>query len=170
MKSKIFQSNFNTFFGDIKLYADDNYLLFVELPKSSQNQKLKNTYETEIVDKKNQVLLKAGSELEEYFKGKLRSFSTPLNFEYEKPLSVKVYKILRENVPFGELIAYKNLSDLSNIKNGARFIGNLMANNKFPIFIPCHRVIKSNGEVGGYSASSNIKLKLINFERMCLSK
>lgn len=168
---KIFNSKTFTFLGDVNLYADDNNLLFVELPDCNLSSKLKYLlYKSELTFKKNDIILKAEEELEKYFRGELRTFTIPIKFINETKLSIKVLKTLIKKVPFGKLISYKELSELSNIKNGARFIGNVMSKNNLPIFVPCHRVIKSNGEIGGYSTSIDIKLKLINFERMCSSK
>ena len=73
------------------------------------------------------------------------------------------------NIQFGETISYKKLSELAGIKNGARFVGNTMARNFFPIFIPCHRVINSNGIIGSYSAGKKIKKFLLQHEKV-LSK
>ena len=76
----------------------------------------------------------------------------------------KIYHELK-NVGFGETVSYKDLSIRAGLRNASRFVGNTMAKNRFPIFIPCHRVILSNGNVGSYSAGRSIKRFLLEHER-----
>jgi len=68
------------------------------------------------------------------------------------------------NVPFGKTISYKELADVSGFPNGSRFAGNTMAKNLFPLFIPCHRVIKTDGNLGNYSGGIEKKRYLLEFE------
>ncbi len=69
-------------------------------------------------------------------------------------------------VGFGETVSYKELSERSGIRNGARFVGNAMARNLFPILVPCHRVINSNGAMGNYSGGKEIKKFLLQHENV----
>lgn len=79
----------------------------------------------------------------------------------------KVYDELVK-IKFGKTISYKELSEKAGIKNGARFVGNTMARNFFPIFIPCHRVVNSNGVIGNFSAGKEIKRFLLQHEKVLL--
>jgi len=89
----------------------------------------------------------------------------------EPNLDMSIYteneKVILEKlkgIPFSEKISYIDLARISGFENGARFAGNVMAKNLFPIFIPCHRVIRSNGNIGNYSAGKAIKRFLLNHE------
>ena len=73
-------------------------------------------------------------------------------------------------IPFGSTISYNELAENAGIKNGARFVGNAMAKNLFPIFIPCHRVIKANRGLGNYSAGMETKRFLLQHEKVLLNK
>jgi methylated-DNA-[protein]-cysteine S-methyltransferase len=86
------------------------------------------------------------------------------------PFSEKEKKIYNElmKVRFGKTISYKELSEKAEIKNGARFTGNTMAKNYFPVFIPCHRVINSNGTIGNYSSGIETKRFLLQHEKVLL--
>jgi O-6-methylguanine DNA methyltransferase len=68
------------------------------------------------------------------------------------------------NIEYSSTISYSKLADICNISGGARFVGNTMAKNKFPIIIPCHRVIHSNGSIGNYSGGKEIKQALLGIE------
>lgn len=101
--------------------------------------------------------------LEEYLNGENVTYNRNLYLQGTK----KQKLVLKEcmNIKRGETISYKELGNRCGIKNGGRFIGNVMANNKIPIIIPCHRVIKSNGKLGNYGSGVDIKKRLINIER-----
>ena len=64
-------------------------------------------------------------------------------------LSSRVYKKLLE-VPRGKVTTYAELAKAVGIENGQRAIGNIMNKNPNPILVPCHRVVRSDGSVGGY--------------------
>ena len=72
----------------------------------------------------------------------------------------RVYKKLLQ-VPKGHIITYGDLSKAVNLQNGQRLIGRIMRNNPFPVIIPCHRVVKSNGDIGGFAFGTNIKKNLL---------
>ena len=76
---------------------------------------------------------------------------------------ISIYKELLR-IPFGKTISYGEISENAKIPSGARFVGNTMAKNNFPIFIPCHRVIKSNGDIGNYSGGIHVKEALLKHE------
>ena len=77
----------------------------------------------------------------------------------------RVYKSL-QNVPFGKTVSYKGLADKAGLSGGARFVGNTMAMNIFPVIIPCHRVVKADGSIGNYSGGKSIKKFLLEHERV----
>tara|TARA_B110000014_G_C19673861_1_gene353769 strand:- start:87 stop:386 length:300 start_codon:yes stop_codon:yes gene_type:complete len=62
----------------------------------------------------------------------------------------KIYQKLLE-VPIGRVTTYGDLAKAINLKNGQRVVGQIMKKNPFPVIIPCHRVVKSDGNVGGYA-------------------
>jgi O-6-methylguanine DNA methyltransferase len=64
----------------------------------------------------------------------------------------------------GTTVSYGELASMSGIPGGARFIGNCMAKNRFPVLIPCHRVIKSDGSIGNFSGGVEVKEFLLDHE------
>ena len=102
-------------------------------------------------------------ELSAYFQGRLRSFSTPLRLE-GTPFELRVWKRLRD-VPFGKTISYGGLAEAAGAPRASRAVGRAVGRNPLLIFIPCHRVIRSDGGIGGFSAGVEVKRWLLDFER-----
>lgn len=110
-----------------------------------------------------ELLKKAAMQLEEYLEGKRNSFDLPLNpkgTEFQK----KVWAALCD-IPYGETRSYKQIAEAVDNPKGCRAVG--MANNKNPImiFIPCHRVLGSNGSLTGYAGGLDMKEKLLSLEK-----
>jgi methylated-DNA-[protein]-cysteine S-methyltransferase len=68
------------------------------------------------------------------------------------------------DIPYGELRSYKDIAVAIGRPRAYRFVGTALANNPFPILIPCHRVIRSDGSVGLFGGGSDMKRKLIERE------
>ncbi|MHA1303417.1 MAG: methylated-DNA--[protein]-cysteine S-methyltransferase [Candidatus Heimdallarchaeaceae archaeon] len=85
----------------------------------------------------------------------------------------KEIEVLKEllKVPAGEIVSYGELAKRVNMPGAARFVGNVMAKNRFSPIIPCHRVILSNGKLGNFSGREGPKLKkrLLEQERKATS-
>ena len=78
-------------------------------------------------------------------------------------LQEKVYKKLLE-VPKGKVTTYGELAKAIGLKNGQRVIGRIMSKNPYPVIVPCHRVIKSDGKIGGYAWGEKVKAKMLSNE------
>lgn len=78
-------------------------------------------------------------------------------------LEHRVYKKLLE-VPKGKVTTYSELSKAVGLKNGQRAIGRMMSNNPYPVIVPCHRVILSNGNIGGYMWGEKVKKNMLSKE------
>ncbi len=75
----------------------------------------------------------------------------------------KVYRALSET-KFGVVTSYNELAVRAAMPGAARFVGSCMADNIFPVFIPCHRVLPSSGGIGDYSGGIEIKRFLLQHE------
>ena len=82
-------------------------------------------------------------------------------------LSIEVYRKLLK-VKKGKITTYGDLAKAVGLKNGQRVIGTIMKNNPFPVIIPCHRVVKFNGEVGGYAYGKKIKSNMLSKEGIAI--
>ncbi|MBW6458062.1 MAG: MGMT family protein [FCB group bacterium] len=68
-------------------------------------------------------------------------------------------------IPFGASRTYTELASDIGIPGAARAVGNALSKNRIPILIPCHRVIRSDGHLGGYAGGIKIKEKLLQIEK-----
>lgn len=75
----------------------------------------------------------------------------------------KVFKKLLE-VPPGKVTTYGELAKAVGLRNGQRVIGRIMNKNPYPVIVPCHRVIKSDGQIGGYAWGEKIKTRMLSKE------
>ena len=78
-------------------------------------------------------------------------------------LEEKVYKKLLE-VPKGKITTYGDIAKAIGLKNGQRIIGKIMNKNPYPVIVPCHRVVKSDGKIGGYAWGEKVKAKMLSNE------
>ena len=67
-------------------------------------------------------------------------------------------------VPKGKITTYGELAKAVGLKNGQRAIGRIMNKNPFPVIVPCHRVVNSNGKIGGYAYGQDVKNKMLTKE------
>ena len=74
-----------------------------------------------------------------------------------------------KDIPFSFFFSYSDIADKIGTPKGYRAVANANANNPIPIIIPCHRVIKSSGEIGGYGGGNFLKKKLLIFESNIVS-
>ena len=101
-------------------------------------------------------------QLEEYFSGKRKIFDLPVKIcgkPFEKRVLSKLIK-----VGYGKTISYKELARNAGNEKAFRAVGTICKNNKIPIIIPCHRVIKSDGGLGEYAGGINLKKELLKLE------
>lgn len=102
------------------------------------------------------------AELELYFEGKLTGFKTVIDISEGTPFQRAVWRRLLD-IPYGEVITYKELAESIGAPGAARAVGNALGANPIPIVIPCHRVLASHG-LGGYSPGVGIKEELLRME------
>jgi len=95
-----------------------------------------------------------------YFEGRQVEFGTdiPLSPEVIRGFALQVLQACRE-VGFGRTVTYGDLAARVGSRGAARAVGSALARNPIPLLIPCHRVIRSNGGLGGFSAPGGLALK-----------
>ena len=106
--------------------------------------------------------------IKNYFEGKKEDFSdVAVNFEGYNKNEIKVLQTVRK-IPYGEVRNYLWVAEKSSFHRKWRWVGNVLSKNRIPLIIPCHRVIKSNGEIGGFTWGKEWKRKLLEIEHKSL--
>jgi len=129
-------------------------LFSLNLPKRGSKQP-KNT-----IIKKNPIT----KDLEAYFKGENPSFGAKIDWSGISDFEIKTLKGCRL-IEYGKTVSYKELASKIEKDNFFRALGNALARNRLPVIIPCHRVVRSNGELGGFSGGASVKKELLNLEK-----
>lgn len=112
-------------------------------------------------DRPNAITRQAAQELEEYFAGKRRKFTVALS-PRGTPFRQAVWAALAR-IPYGRLVTYGMLATAIGRPTACRAVANAVGKNPLMIFLPCHRVVASNG-LGGFSAGLDAKRLLLQIE------
>jgi methylated-DNA-[protein]-cysteine S-methyltransferase len=102
-------------------------------------------------------------ELEEYFSGSRRSFELPLDWALIGPFGRRVLRVTSD-IPYGGVLSYAEVAADAGSPRGSRAAGNALGSNPIPIVIPCHRVLRSGGALGGYGGGLDRKRWLLELE------
>mgnify|MGYP002715137169 CR=1 FL=1 len=105
----------------------------------------------------------ATQELTEYFDGTRRKFTVPLDLRGVTEFRAEVLRELAK-VPFGETTTYTELARAVGNPKAVRAVGSACATNPLPILIPCHRVLRADGALGGYRGGFDAKRYLLQLE------
>jgi methylated-DNA-[protein]-cysteine S-methyltransferase len=100
--------------------------------------------------------------LKDYFAGKRVEFPDELDLTSATDFQRQVWRIT-QTIPYGETRSYGWIAEKMG-KRGARAVGQALARNRLPVIIPCHRVLASDGDLGGYSGGVGIKESLLRRE------
>jgi len=107
-----------------------------------------------------------GSKIVAALRGEQVDFS--LNMLNLKKCTPFQQQVLRKtyDIPYGAVATYKGIARSIDRECAARAVGNALGRNPFPIVIPCHRVIRSDGSLGGFTSGPAVKEALLNLERV----
>lgn len=102
-------------------------------------------------------------QIREYFAGGRRRFDLDTDFTGLTDFQQEVLDAARQ-IPFGETLSYGELARRIDRPRASRAVGGALGKNPVPIVVPCHRVVRSDGSVGGYTAGSGYKEQLLELE------
>lgn len=105
----------------------------------------------------------ARRELEEYFSGRRRAFGIPIDWSLITGYARAVLRATAA-IPYGGASSYGEVSAAAGSPRGARATGNALGSNPIPIVIPCHRVLRAGGRIGGYTGGLERKRFLLDLE------
>jgi len=132
-----------------------------------QLKTIRKRFNAAIIPGSNRHIVQVKSELDEYFKGNLKNFKTPLVYP-ATDFQVNVWNNLKK-IPYGKTISYIDLAEKIGLKGASRAVGTANGMNRIAILIPCHRVVNKDGRLGGYGGGLWRKQWLLDLERGHLS-
>jgi len=143
--------SFNSSIGWITLSEENSLITSVKFGKKKNKGK-------------NAVLIRLKKQIMEFTKGKRKKFSVKLNIE-GSALQKKIWKQLSK-ISYGTTKTYRDIAKA--LRTSPRYVGNVCGQNNHLLVIPCHRVVRSDGTLGGFSGLGGIKLKkkLLQLEQL----
>ncbi|MSS46430.1 methylated-DNA--[protein]-cysteine S-methyltransferase [Cutibacterium sp. WCA-380-WT-3A] len=111
----------------------------------------------------NDVVSRAIAQIIEYAAGSRTSFDVPLDLSAATDFQRTVLAGL-QTIPYGQTVSYHHLARLIGQPTASRAVGHACASNPLPILIPCHRVLRSDGQLGGYLGGTHLKRFLLDLE------
>jgi methylated-DNA-[protein]-cysteine S-methyltransferase len=164
---------FKTKWGYFGLAGNENGLLRACLPLGNP-EKVKSLLliSSEAPQFEKRFFKKVQDQITAYFEGACVNFSMdiPIFLDGLSDFCGSILTACRD-IKFGQTVSYLGLAKKLGRPNTARAVGNALAKNPLPLIIPCHRVIRSDGKIGGFSATGkiNIKAKLLKHEKQVLT-
>lgn len=106
----------------------------------------------------------AARELDEYFAHRREAFDLPLDFSLSRGFRQLVQRHLPE-IGYGQTRSYKEMAEMVGSPKAVRAVGSACATNPLPVVVPCHRVLRTDGSLGGYIGGLDAKTALLELER-----
>lgn len=137
--------------GDIEIKCNEESVISIKFIDIRENE-----------IRENRVVKQAVKELDEYFRGKRENFDLSLSLNGTEFQKIVWNELI--NIPYGSKISYEKIAEMIGNKKSVRAAATAVAANPILIIIPCHRVIRKNGDIGNYSGGSEIKKQLLEME------
>ena len=128
-------------------------------------QKLEKYYQNHLVTRVregSEYTQNAKQQILKYLEGESQSLDFPV-IHLNSPFRKKVLEAER-NIPYGETRSYGEVAKMLNNPRASRAVGSANAENPLPLYFPCHRIINSNGRLGGFGGRLNVKQYLLDLE------
>jgi AraC family transcriptional regulator of adaptative response/methylated-DNA-[protein]-cysteine methyltransferase len=158
---------FETVLGPMIAIADEQALYLLEFMErrglKREIEKLHSRYKATITPGKTNILDMIGAEITDYFAGKIKTFTTPIHF-LGSPFQKMAWNQL-QNIPYGETKSYAEQATSIGKPKSYRAVANANGANQLCIIVPCHRIINSNGALGGYGGGISRKKWLLEHEQ-----
>ena len=162
---KVYYSSFDSpLLGKVFVASTERGVCMVDFLKSEKTflKRLRDKFPGELIrdDRKNRT---GSNQLKKYLKGDLKRFDCKLDFK-GTPFQKKVWSALGK-IPYGQTRSYKEIARAIGHPKAFRAVGNTNGQNSIPLIVPCHRVIETNGGLGGFGHGIQVKRRLLDFEK-----
>jgi methylated-DNA-[protein]-cysteine S-methyltransferase len=156
----MFYDIFVSSLGKITIAADENHVTELHIEEDRYFNNVPPSWKQ---NSNHPLLNKAMQEITEYFNNQRTEFDLPLSFK-GTIFQEKVWNAILE-IPYGKTITYKMLAEKIGSPKAIRAVGTAVGRNPICIIIPCHRILASDGSLGGYVAGLKRKEKLLSLEK-----
>lgn len=158
---------FDTQLGPMMAIADDDGLYLLEFFDCRgihrEVELLRTQFNVELIPEQTPIIKNIQTEISHFCSRKISEFKTPIHLT-GTPFQQSVWKELLK-IPFGETRSYLEIAKSLNKPSAFRAVAQANAANILPLVVPCHRVINSNGELGGYNGGIARKRWLLQLEK-----
>jgi len=152
-------------FGPLLLAQTKRGLVRVGLPNQDQDELL-----VDLSERVSPRVLEASAELDEvrreldlYFEGKLERFDLPLDWRLSGGFRQRVLRAINR-IPYGQTRSYTEMARKAGNERAVRAAGTACGSNPIPLVVPCHRVLRTGGSLGGYGGGLPMKQGLLELE------
>jgi methylated-DNA-[protein]-cysteine S-methyltransferase len=152
-------------FGTLLLAATPRGLVRVGLPNQDADALL-----VDLATRVSPRVLEAPAQLDEarreldlYFEGKLTEFDLPLDWQLSRDFRRRVLRAIA-HIPYGQTRSYTQMAKSAGNERAVRAAGTACGSNPIPVVVPCHRVLRTGGALGGYGGGLPMKEELLRLE------
>ena len=152
-------------FGRLLLAKTKRGLVRVGLPNQDADELL-----VDLAERVSPRVLEASGELDEvrreldlYFEGKLERFDLPLDWRLSGGFRQRVLRAI-DRIPYGQTRSYTEMARKAGNERAVRAAGTACGSNPIPLVVPCHRVLRTSGALGGYGGGLPMKQSLLELE------
>lgn len=152
-------------FGPLLLASTKRGLVRVGLPNQEPDELL-----ADLAERVSPRVLEAPAELDEvrreldlYFAGKLDHFDLPLDWRLSSGFRQRVLRAI-DRIPYGQTRSYTEMARRAGNERAVRAAGSACGSNPIPLVVPCHRVLRTSGALGGYGGGLPMKQALLELE------
>ncbi len=153
-----------TSMGWVSIIASENGIMRLGLPRETREAALSIISSLHRAHRDDRFLEKLAGKIKDYFAGNKVIFDEKLDLAGFSPFYLDVWRLTRE-VPYGYTASYSEIARQACKPRACRAVGQALGHNPVPVIVPCHRIIRSDGSLGGFSGGLNIKSRLLEIER-----
>ena len=157
---------YKTKIGELILGSFNNKLCILDFRyrkmRSTVDKRIKKGLDAEFIEREDEILEETKKQIDEYLSGERKEFEIPIlmiGSDFQK----QVWQELL-NVKYGETVSYLELAKRINNEKAVRAVASANGANAIGLIIPCHRIIESNGGLGGYAGGVPVKKRLLKIE------
>ncbi len=167
MKSEINISYHKTKIGELIIGSFQGEICILDFRyrkmRSRVDSRIKKGLKADFIEQEDKIIQEAKTQIDDYLQGKRKEFIIPIlmvGSDFQK----RVWKALL-SVPYGKTISYLELAKKIGNPKGVRAVANANGANAIALVLPCHRIIASDGSLGGYGGGLSAKKRLLRIEK-----